>query len=108
MGDKADFSASEDEALSAVLGYIDEACDEVKAEFKRAATKHGLSQTPANPFMSQGERVIIMGEEYGEVCRAMTYDEGSMDKLNAELVQLACMAIASRVGNRIKSMYGEV
>lgn len=70
----------------------------VKAEFKRALSKHGFDRTPANPKMTPGERIIILVEEVGEVARAMTYDEGSAEEAISELVQVATMALASAVG----------
>ncbi len=70
----------------------------VLEEFKRAVEKHGVWKTPANPDMTDAVRLPILGEEYGEVCRAMTYDEGDSDNLEAELLQVATMALAWRVG----------
>lgn len=66
---------------------------EVCEEAARAIAKHGFAQTPASLHMSSGEKYIILGEEFGEVGRACTYDEGSTDGLKAELVQLAAMAL---------------
>ncbi len=71
---------------------------QAKAEFKRAIAKHGLDRTPASPSMTDGEKLIILVEEVGEVARAMTYDEGSKEELLAELVQVATMALACAVG----------
>jgi NTP pyrophosphatase (non-canonical NTP hydrolase) len=63
----------------------------INAEFVRAYVKHS-GHTPRDPRMSNGERLAILVEEVGEVARAMTYDEGSPEKLVRELIQVAAMA----------------
>jgi predicted HAD superfamily Cof-like phosphohydrolase len=83
-----------------VEAAFDDVLSAMRAEFKRAVEKHTLARTPANPLMSDGERLKILVEEVGEVARAMTYDEGSTENLLAELVQVATMAVASAVGIR--------
>lgn len=93
--------AFQDDVPSDVAVLLHQTTLDVKAEFKRACSKHGAMRTPANPMMSNGERAIILGEEYGEVCRAMTYDEGDAEELEKELIQVATMALASVVGLRI-------
>lgn len=72
----------------------------VQSELKRAIEKHGIEKTPLNPDMLPATAVVIIGEEFGEVCRAATYDEGSAEKFRAELIQLAAMALATWVGTR--------
>jgi hypothetical protein len=67
--------------------------DAIAAEYIRAHVKHG-GHTPKSQHMSDGERLAILGEEFGEVCRALTYDNGNPDKLVAELIQVAAMAAA--------------
>lgn len=67
--------------------------DAVKAEYIRAHVKHG-GRTPKSPDMTDGERLAILGEEFGEVCRALTYDEGDRASLVKELIQLSAMAAA--------------
>ncbi len=81
---------------------------DIKAELKSAAFKHGMEQTPASPSMSDPQRLIILIEEVGEVARAMTYDEGSSEKLEAELIQVATMAAAWVVGLRLRQIEGDV
>lgn len=61
-------------------------------ERDRAINKHGFEQTPASRTMSPEKKLVILAEEFGEVARAMTYDEGDRDKLREELVQLGTMA----------------
>lgn len=65
----------------------------VDAEYIRAHVKHS-GRTPKSPDMTDGERLAILGEEFGEVCRALTYDEGDKDNLVKELIQLSAMAAA--------------
>jgi len=46
-----------------------------------------------NPALPTLERLSILGEEFGEVCRALTYDSGEGNvELRKELIQLAAMA----------------
>lgn len=75
---------------------------DVRLERHRASTKHGRNQTPASGELSDDECLRILVEEVGEVARAMTYDEGNEDNLEAELTQVATMALAWRNGRRIK------
>lgn len=48
--------------------------------------------------ISNGHRLAILGEEYGEACRAMNEMEGANDKhgkdLRKELVQVAAVCVA--------------
>lgn len=80
---------------------------DMKDEFKRALKKHGIARTPANPEQAGGVNLSILVEEVGEVARAMTYDEGSKDDLEAELIQVAAMAAAWVVGLRMKRLQTE-
>ena len=98
----------DDTALDFLTAEIVKVLPEIVAEFKRAATKHGPYKTPASPVMSNEAKLPILGEEFGEVCRAMTYDEGSPEKLDAELIQTATMAVAWVVGNRLRRIAEEV
>lgn len=66
----------------------------IQDELLRATRKHGIDRTPLNPEMPPASKLIILVEEIGEVARAMTYDEGSIPQLKAELVQVAAMAMA--------------
>lgn len=67
--------------------------DEVRAEVVRAHEKHG-SESMVSSSSTLGKRLGIIGEEFGEVCRATTYDNGSVAGLREELVQLAAMAVS--------------
>lgn len=42
---------------------------------------------------SDGEKVAVLGEEFGEVCRALLEAEGP-ERLRAELIQVAAVAVA--------------
>lgn len=66
---------------------------EVVAEFKRADIKHG-PRTLNKDTCTDIERIVVLGEEFGEVCRAMTYDEGDVVNLKEELIQVAHVAMA--------------
>lgn len=79
----------------------------VNAEFNRAVRKHGYDRTPATTQLTDGEKLPLLGEEFGEVCRAMTYDEGDPDKLDAELIQVATMAAAWYEGRQAQKALRE-
>lgn len=66
--------------------------DQISAERLRAIAKHGYSHTPEWAGMPDTGKLIILAEEFGEVARAMTYDEGCKAKLKAELIQVATMS----------------
>jgi hypothetical protein len=66
---------------------------EVTDEILRAARKHG-EECMASPTLDVGKRLGILGEEYGEVCRATTYDNADRVNLREELIQTAAMAAA--------------
>lgn len=65
-------------------------------ERNRAIDKHGFDNTPENPKMFDEAKFIILAEEFGEVARALTYDEGNLENLKEELVQLGTMAFMWR------------
>lgn len=67
--------------------------DEIDFEFDRAYKKHH-GRTPRSRQVSDGESLAILVEEVGEVARAMTYDEGDVNQLATELIQVATMAAA--------------
>jgi NTP pyrophosphatase (non-canonical NTP hydrolase) len=58
----------------------------------RAIKKHGFINTPENKEMFPEKKLVILAEEFGEVARAMTYDEGDQEDLKKELIQLGTMA----------------
>lgn len=62
-------------------------------ERARQDSKHGM-ESCASPLVSDDKRLAILGEEFGEVCRAMTYDEGDEANLLDELVQVAAVCLA--------------
>lgn len=80
---------------------FDGVIDDIEAELNTAVEKHGFTKTPMNPDMDIRDRFIILAEEVGEVARALTYDEGDAHKRQEELIQVAAMAIASVIGERI-------
>lgn len=67
--------------------------DAIESEYVRAHIKHS-GHTPKSERMSDGERLAILVEEVGEVARAVTYDNGNIDNLIAELIQVAAMSAA--------------
>lgn len=75
--------------------------DAIDAEFFMAYAKH-KGQTPRSHGVGDHQSLVVLVEEVGEVARAMTYDEGDVDKLYAELIQVATMAAAwaERIGIR--------
>lgn len=72
---------------------------EINAGRVRAHEKHGSNSIEAVPADHFGQWLPILGEEFGEVCKALTYDqadsaEEQMDNLRAELVDVATVAFA--------------
>lgn len=66
----------------------------IEDEILRAWQKHGEHSMTSQDLPTL-ERLSILGEEFGEVCRALTYDSGEgKEELRKELVQLAAMAAA--------------
>lgn len=73
---------------------LTESLEAVRTEIVRAHALHGDNAMIA-PQVTDEERLPILGEEFGEVCRGLTYDndEGPVH-LVEELEQLAAMAIS--------------
>lgn len=68
--------------------------DAVQAEALRADLKHG-EKSLLNPDMPVAEKLAALGEEFGEVCRALTYDEGGdKTQLVKELIQTASVCLS--------------
>ena len=64
--------------------------DEILNEMRRAHALHGDNSLYINQTL--GHRLAVLGEEFGEVCRANTYDGKNRDELRKELIQLAAMS----------------
>lgn len=86
---------------------ISESLEAVRTEIVRAHELHGENAMIA-PQVTDEERLPILGEEFGEVCRGLTYDnnEGAAH-LVEELEQLAAMAISWAVVVRMRIKNGE-
>lgn len=66
--------------------------DEIEDEVLRSWNKHG-DHAMINPHLGTMERLAILGEEFGEVCKVLTYDSGEgRPELRKELIQLSTMA----------------
>ena len=68
--------------------------DALDFELVDAIDKHGVKQTPLSQRMNAAEKLVILVEEVGEVARALTYDEGDLQRLHDELIQVATMSAA--------------
>jgi hypothetical protein len=77
-----------------VLHVTLETLEMVAAESVRAYKKHGAGKVLTNIAMPRGEKLAALGEEFGEVCRALTYDVGDRVNLLKELIQVANLAAA--------------
>lgn len=82
--------------------------DSKKAGDIYAAAVHSQTpkpcRTPLSLTQDDSHKLAILGEEYGEVCRALTYDnDQGLEHLMAELIQTASVAAcwAQAVGARI-------
>lgn len=71
-----------------------ETLDAVFEESVRAHDKHGDGKVLTNITMPRLEKLAALGEEFGEVCRALTYDTGDRRNLAEELKQLGNLALA--------------
>ena len=96
--DTVEMSDGNLDLVYAALDYFDEVVADVNLEINAAIDKHTLENTPLNPDKDIRDSFIILSEEVGEVARALTYDEGDIDKLYAELIQVAAMAAAMAAG----------
>lgn len=67
--------------------------ERINDEFARAYAKHAR-KTPRSHSVGDAASLVVLVEEVGEVARAMTYDEGNLDNLADELIQVATMAAA--------------
>lgn len=69
--------------------YID-----VVIEREKSIRKHG-EHAQDNLKVGDPNLLYNLGEEFGEVCHALTYDSNDTnDKLRKELIQVAAMALA--------------
>lgn len=79
-----------------VVGYATRvALDEVWDERKRQEQLCDGGKFPwtcANRNVDNDKKLKILGEEYGEVCRALC--EGDLKNLKEELIQVAAVAVA--------------
>jgi len=69
-----------------------DAIDDLVVEWARAKEKHG-EKTMDGKEITDLERLAALGEEFGEVCRALTYDKDHSSPLRKELIQVANVAI---------------
>jgi len=71
---------------------------DIHEERERAHAKHGPhGNSRENAHWKNREWLPILVEEVGEIAHELTYDvqsQGKMDRLRAELVQVAAMAAA--------------
>lgn len=69
----------------------------IDGTFIAAQMKHGWAKSLGNPIMPLSEKLAALGEEFGEVCGAFTYDKPD-DAYNShrttELLQLSALAAA--------------
>lgn len=78
--------------MDAQAGLSDATLSAVKAETARAIAKHGVLHSAIGPG-SDLYKLAILGEEFGEVCHALTYDSGEgLEELYKELVQVSSVA----------------
>lgn len=86
----------------AALDLVEYTLRDIDKELIRAINKHGFDNTPMNPEKPVERSFIILAEEFGEVARALTYDEGDKVNLRAELIQTAAMAVAMVIGHDLR------
>lgn len=72
---------------------MDSVCSEIKAERWRQECKVQTGKIPwdcADPSVDDDRKLAVLGEEFGEVARALIEGDG----LRAELIQVAAVALA--------------
>lgn len=77
---------------------------DVQREMNRAIDKHGFERTPFDPRNDPRDSFITLSEEVGEVAQTFTYDKQDPNTLaerDAELIQVAAMAMAMVIAGRI-------
>lgn len=73
-----------------IIGINDVTLEAVRAASISAEVKHGFANVLRNPDMPRADKLAALGEEFGEVCRELTYDNaGDSANLVKELLQLA-------------------
>jgi hypothetical protein len=80
------------EVLAPLEGVFASVGERLWEAIHAAVRKHGLEQTPLWVGAGDLARVPILGEEFGEVCRALTYDQDS-GKLELEVEDVAAVAV---------------
>lgn len=67
----------------------------VQAEALRAHMKHRMhGGSILDPAMPREQKLAALGEEFGEVCKELTYDQAeSKLQLVTELIQVAAVAL---------------
>lgn len=75
-------------ALDRILSEV--AAERERQERLKASGK--FTHTCADLEASVGYKTIVLGEEFGEVCRAA--HDGKPDQLREELIQVAAVAVA--------------
>ncbi len=93
-------AAHDDDALHAVPVPVEfwDLLRLVTDEYRRAKVKHG-ERTLDGSLADDLLRLSALGEEYGEVCQALTYDKRDSDAaaharhLRLELIQVANVAL---------------
>ena len=68
---------------------------DICSEQQRAIAKHGVERSAISRTEPDSGKLSILGEEFGEVCSALTYDGNEGDQhLYDELIQVAAVAAA--------------
>lgn len=82
----------EDEGINWEAMLHPKTLHDIEDEVLRSWQKHG-DHAMISPDLPDIERLTILGEEFGEVCKEMNYDtRGGPAALRKELIQLAAMA----------------
>lgn len=67
--------------------------DEIRRARRAAHRKHGPNSIESVPAADVARWLPILGEEFGEVCEALTYDKNRAN-LRAELIDVLAVASA--------------
>ncbi|CAB4197795.1 hypothetical protein UFOVP1519_31 [uncultured Caudovirales phage] len=88
-------------------GLTPQTLEAIRQEALRGIAKHGTERSALSLTLSNGAKLAILGEEFGEVCNVLTYDSGhGPEELYKELIQVANVAAcwAQALDERVLSL----
>lgn len=81
-----------------------EAFHDITSRMLQNVDKHGIEHTPLNVDLDLGRVYIILGEEFGEIGESLSYDKGSAEDYEHELIDLMAAAISALIAQRMRNV----